>query len=206
MRRFFLLTTFLCFLLLSAGGVFLSAQTVQAQVGSGGNWTGLLNAPRFANPLQAGTTAPVIQPVITATPNPDGSLIHEVQSGQSLWSIATAYGVSIAQIQQLNNLDQNAVLLPGQKLILRPAFTPTISPTPSLTPIPPTRTPSLTPTPVTPTLTYTQSPTLTETPAPLIEIDWQPPAWFNQTTFGLGLILISGAGLVFVLFSAFRRK
>ncbi len=176
-------------------------QTLAGSVPSG-NQPG--NIPHAANRLQAGPTSAVIQPVVTATPNPDGSVIHRVESGQSLWSIAIAYGVSIAQILDWNGLGQEAVLLVGQTLVVRPSSTPTVSPTPSLTPIPPTRTPSPTPTPFTPTLTSTLSPTPTETPAPLI--DWQPPAWLNEETLGMGLILISAAGLIFVLLAAFRRN
>ncbi|KPL76777.1 LysM peptidoglycan-binding domain-containing protein [Bellilinea caldifistulae] len=190
MRRFFIAITLLFYLLISPGGGWLARQGLQVHA---------------ANPFQiAPTNPPVIQPVITATPNPDGSVIHKVESGQSLWSIAIAYGVTIAQILEWNGLGQDAVLLVGDTLVVRPSSTPTISPTPSLTPVPPTRTPSLTPTPVTPTLTYTVTPTLTETPAPLI--DWQPPSWLNESTLGMGLIVISAAGLIFVLLAAFRKR
>lgn len=191
MHRFFRMSGMIVFILLAVAGMFLPAQGIQAQAEAAGL-------------LQVSPTAAFIQPVITATPNPDGSVIHKVESGQSLWGIATAYGVSIARLQELNNLDPNAVLLLGQTIIIQPSSTPTLSPVPSLTPVPPTRTPSPTPLPRTPTLTFTAIPTATQTPAPLI--DWQPPAWMNQETLGLGLIIISGAGLLFVLIAAFRRK
>ena len=204
MRQFFVWIMPLFCLFLSVSGRWQPPNLVQAAAGGIPARSAPLNNLLSANPLQAGTTLPVIQPVVTATPNPDGSVIHKVESGQSLWSIAIAYGVTIAQILEWNGLGQDAVLLVGETLVVRPSSTPTISPTPSLTPIPPTRTPSLTPTPLTPTLTFTVPPTPTTTPAPLI--DWQPPAWMNQETLGIGLILISGAGLIFVLLAVFRRK
>ena len=205
MRRFFIgITLGYCLLLSISSGGWQPLHPVQAAAGSIPYGIAPPDNLRAADPLQIGTTLPVIQPVVTATPNPDGSVIHKVESGQSLWSIAIAYGVTIAQILEWNGLGADAVLLVGETLVVRPSSTPTISPTPSLSPIPPTHTPSRTPTPVTPTLTFTVTPTLTATPAPLI--DWQPPAWMNQETLGIGLILISGAGLIFVLFAAFRRK
>ncbi|MEW6505381.1 MAG: LysM domain-containing protein [Chloroflexota bacterium] len=206
MRRLILWTAFLFSLLLSTTGGWLPRDGFYALAGAGGKGDApSLNDLHAANPFQiAPTNPPVIQPVITATPNPDGSVIHKVESGQSLWSIAIAYGVTIAQILEWNGLAQDAVLLAGETLVVRPSSTPTISPTPSLTPVPPTRTPSPTPTPFTPTLTYTATAVPTETPAPLI--DWQPPAWLNENTLGMGLIIISAAGLVFVLLSAFRKK
>lgn len=204
MRRFFVWITSLFCLFLSITGGWQPPNLVQAAGGSIPPQRAPLNNLLPANPVQVGTNLPFIQPVVTTTPNPDGSVIHKVESGQSLWSIAIAYGVTIAQILEWNGLGQDAVLIVGQTLVVRPSSTPTISPTPSLTPIPPTRIPSLTPTPLTPTLTFTVTPTLTETPAPLIS--WQPPAWMNQETLGIGLILISGAGLIFVLLAAFRRK
>src|SRR5579859_1095877 len=47
---------------------------------------------------------PVGPAVITDTPQPDGSVIHTVRKGETLAGIAQAYGVSIDQIRQLNDL------------------------------------------------------------------------------------------------------
>ncbi len=157
-----------------------------------------------STPAAPRATIAIIQPVITSTPNPDGSVVHEVKSGQALWSIAIAYGIKIADLIELNKLGQNTVLVVGQTLVVQAAYTPTLSPTPSLTPLPPTRTPSRTPTPRTPTVTFTPSTTITPTPAPLI--DWQPPEWIDQETLGMGLVVVSGAGLLFMLVSALRKK
>jgi len=71
-----------------------------------------------------------IIPVIRSTARPDGDVVHEVQYGQSLWSIAITYGTTIEQIQKLNNLgDSNTVyeqqLLLVQKGATQPAVIPT---------------------------------------------------------------------------------
>ena len=41
---------------------------------------------------------------------------HEVQSGQSLWSIAKRHGVSVDAIRERNALDESSPIRPGQKL------------------------------------------------------------------------------------------
>ncbi len=78
--------------------------------------------------------AQAIAAVQTATPNPDGSIIHEVQPGQTLWAIASAYGTTVQRLWELNGLGENDVILPGQKLLVRPAgAAPTISTDAALT-------------------------------------------------------------------------
>lgn len=149
-------------------------------------------------------TVPRIQAVMTATPLTDGSIVHEVQSGQALWSIAIAYGVKIDEIIALNNLGQNPVLHIGDKLIIRAAFTPTVSPQPTRTPKPPTRTPTVTPTPRTPTVTPTITPTPKPTHQPLIA--WTPPAWLGRNTLGMGIISVSALGLLMLVISWVRKK
>jgi len=63
-----------------------------------------------------------IMPVVRATARPDGDVIHEVKNGQSMWSIATGYGVKIDQIQRLNNLADTEIY-PGQKLLVQKGAT-----------------------------------------------------------------------------------
>jgi len=90
-------------------------------------------------------------PVAVNTAQPDGDVVHEVQYGQTLWSLAIQYKVSIEQIKRLNNLTDDTIV-PGWKLLIQksatqPApFTMTspvedvkqnlYTPTMSLTPIP----------------------------------------------------------------------
>lgn len=57
-------------------------------------------------------------PVARATALPNGDVIHEVQYGQALWSIAIQYGTTIDNLRRLNNLPATPVIYPGQKLIV----------------------------------------------------------------------------------------
>lgn len=72
-----------------------------------------------------------IAPVIKATAAPDGSITHNVMSGQSLWMIAHHYEVDIERIRQLNNLGTNDTIYIGQKVLVQPPnpATPTSSAT-----------------------------------------------------------------------------
>lgn len=77
---------------------------------------------------QAGT-------IITATPQPDGSIIHTVGSGETCTGIAVAYNISLDELYTQNSLsnDKCRFVSPGQTLIIRPPQQPT--------PAPPTPTP-----------------------------------------------------------------
>lgn len=157
---------------------------------------------------QAGSTSTpqLITPVETATPQPDGSIIHEVQYGQALVMIASAYGVPMNELIALNNLSgTNPVLFIGQKLVIRLAPTATITPTPTTTLRPPTRTVTLTATPVTPTVTRTITPTPTSTPRSLLP-DFRKMNRSVRQPLGFGILIVSALGLLAVLFFGFRKK
>jgi uncharacterized protein YkwD/LysM repeat protein len=93
--------------------------------------------------------------IIPNTPNADGSIIHIVRKGDTIYGIAFAYGIPVKELLRLNGLALNSVIYVGKQLIIRPAFTPT----PTL----PTSTPTRRPTP-TPWPTSTATATLTSTP------------------------------------------
>ncbi len=61
--------------------------------------------------------------VVKATARPDGDVIHAVQYGQTLWSIAIEYGTTIKNIQALNNLGEDLVVYQGQALLIQKAAT-----------------------------------------------------------------------------------
>jgi LysM repeat protein len=67
------------------------------------------------------TLSELIQGIELATPAADGSITHLVKSGQTLWAIAVAYQMRVAQIQFLNNLGQTVVIYEGQKLKIKEA-------------------------------------------------------------------------------------
>jgi LysM repeat protein len=43
---------------------------------------------------------------------------HEVRSGDTLYRIANKYGISVKELCRLNNIGQNAIIQPGQKLVV----------------------------------------------------------------------------------------
>ena len=67
-------------------------------------------------------------PVQVAEPDEAGRIIHTVLQGQTLWSIATAYDVTIDQITSLNGLSSESMIYAGQELLIQ------IVPTPSMVP------------------------------------------------------------------------
>ena len=60
----------------------------------------------------------IITPVKVATPDAEGVLYHKVETGQSLWSIAIAYKVTIKDLQTWNNLPSGTMIKPGQRLFI----------------------------------------------------------------------------------------
>ena len=65
-----------------------------------------------------GGVSQLIMPVKIATPEADGKVFHVVQAGQSFWSIAIAYKITIRDLKSWNNLPDNATLNIGQKLFI----------------------------------------------------------------------------------------
>ena len=73
------------------------------------------------NPQPGSVPNPVSQiiiPVKIATPDAEGKIFHEVQAGQSFWSIAIAYQITIHDIEVWNNLSRNIPLKAGQRLFI----------------------------------------------------------------------------------------
>jgi LysM repeat protein len=60
----------------------------------------------------------LIVPVKIATPDVDGITYHLVQAGQSFWSIAIGYQISINDLETWNNLSREAQLNAGQRLFI----------------------------------------------------------------------------------------
>ncbi len=53
-----------------------------------------------------------------ATPDADGRVYHVVQAGQSFWSIAITYQITIQDIETWNNISRNTPLQSGQRLFI----------------------------------------------------------------------------------------
>ncbi len=60
----------------------------------------------------------LILPVKIATADAEGKVFHDVQAGQSLWSIAIAYQITIHDIEVWNNLSRVTPLKAGQRLFI----------------------------------------------------------------------------------------
>jgi LysM repeat protein len=60
----------------------------------------------------------LIIPVKIATPDADGKVYHVVQAGQSFWSIAIAYQITIHDLEVWNNLSRETPLQAGQRLFI----------------------------------------------------------------------------------------
>ncbi|WP_338753009.1 LysM peptidoglycan-binding domain-containing protein [Bacillus sp. FJAT-52991] len=85
----------------------------------------------MANPTEKvdtrSTTEKIEKPIQQTMPQQagkNGSVIHTVQSGDSLWKIANKYGTTIEQIRKDNNLKSDALTI-GQKLIINQKGAPT---------------------------------------------------------------------------------
>lgn len=159
--------------------------------------------------LVASPTPQIIMPVVTVTPMPDGSMVHEVQPGQSLWAIAIAYGVKIADLVALNSQlsSANPVIYVGEKIVVRGTSLPSVSPTITETPFPVSSTPTITRTPRPPTRTPAASLTYTTTVQPAASLP-DLPAFesANRRVLGIGLVAICVVGLLAVVIGSFRKK
>lgn len=105
-------------------------------------------------------------PVGVNTALPNGDVLHKVQYGQSLWSIAIEYGTTIKSIQALNGLGDDSIVYQGQQLLVKKEATQPVSPTMTASATLPS-TPTVAPaaTMALPTVTHAPAATLTTTPA-----------------------------------------
>ena len=130
-------------------------------------------------------------PVAVSTPRADGAVYHDVEYGQSLWSIAIAYHTTIQQIRGLNGLSTD-VVYEGQKLLVMNGATQASSPSlPS--PMPPTDAVLL---PV--------QPLETKATAQPTQVASAPDR--RTTALSLGAIWGTAFFLALVLVAAFRKR
>jgi hypothetical protein len=139
--------------------------------------------------------APNTYGILTSTPQPDGSIYHIVQPGESLWAISVAYGIPGSEIMVLNgNSPEADEVYINQVLLIRRANTPTPTSNASPTPIPttpqptvfvPSRTPIPTKTPL-----PTATPTLPPSTAQVLFGDSKKVGWTMVACSGVGLLLL----------------
>lgn len=162
--------------------------------------------PTAPPPGPTNTLEPLIQPVTRATPNPDGSVIHIVQPGQSLWAVVDAYQISMADLLALNNLTEDSPIFPGQELLILPASIDPAEPTDAFA------LPETTPTPrPSPTATQRQATPTGTTPTPT-ETPERNGGFFanifsgDTLWVGIGLVAVSVFGIALLLFTSSRLK
>jgi uncharacterized protein YkwD/LysM repeat protein len=135
-----------------------------------------------------------INPVVLSTARPNGDVIHKIQYGQSLWSIAIAYNTTINQIRAWNNLGEETTVYEGQVLLVQrnatqpPPATSTAQATASI--------PVRTDTPALPTA----SPTMTRQPSPTASAENDPA---GTVPIGLRVGIIAAAIVLGGLMSLF---
>jgi len=161
---------------------------VAVRYGSGGSSTGVGST--------VPTTAVTAQVALVqvATPQADGSVIHVVDTGQALWSIAAAYDVTVDQLLVLNGLSEDDFISVGQSILVQVAYTATPTLTATITPRPPTRTPIP---PQTAQSVSTQAEETASTQNEVLGLDRQ--------TMGLALVLICGVGLALVVIGTISK-
>ena len=106
----------------SGGVVYYTLDVGSLSGGSGntGSASGASTAPA-SGAAAAPATAIAFNPVAIATPNPDGSVVHVVQAGQTLWTIAASYKIALADLLQLNGFTSSTFIYPGNKILVKPA-------------------------------------------------------------------------------------
>ena len=132
----------------------------------------------------------IIVPVTKSTPNAKGEIIHEVQSGQSLWQIAIEYGVKIDQIRARNQLSAEYLINPGDTLLIMTVGTPTPIP-PSATVEPSPTSPVLPPSP-----TLESTPSSTPTPTPVISAVFGAGGGAGGPVAAIIIVALAAAALV----------
>ena len=86
-----------------------------------GQECGTSSSSAGGTPQAGGVPNPVSQlivPVKIATADADGKVFHEVKAGQSFWSIAIAYQITIHDLEVWNNLTRDTPLKAGQRLFI----------------------------------------------------------------------------------------
>ncbi len=169
-------------------------------------------------PGQENTPVPYIQPVTASTPRADGAVIHIVQYGQTLWTIADAYEISLADLLALNGLTEDSTIYTDQELIIVPGSGETTvaeteaaaAKTPDGAPgaVENTPQPTHTPTPTPPAVPTEPIPTQT-TPEdnPKVRQNFLINVFSGDTKYiGIGLIAVSVFGLALLLFTSSRLK
>lgn len=72
-----------------------------------------------------------VAPIELSPPREDGSIVHQVLPGHTMWAIAARYGVSLANLYLFNGLNDDSFLSPGDELVIQLAEGQEPPPTPT---------------------------------------------------------------------------
>lgn len=87
--------------------------------------------PGAANLAQQDEPPAIVVPITLSQPRPDGSIVHKVETGHTLWAVAARYEVRLSELLLFNNLDEDDFIQPGDELIVRLAEGQAPPPTPT---------------------------------------------------------------------------
>lgn len=184
-------------------GVAESGNTVYYTVDAG-YYAGAPSAGSTSIP-NGESTSPVstsigVDPFVISTPREDGAIVHIVGYGQSLIGIANTYKVELNDLLQLNDLNLDSIIFPGDEIIIQAGvpLTPTPSPTETPTALPATDPPTVTATNGEDTPTPRAITSLHPTPSPTTQ---STPASFPTLT-GREQLVIGVAVMAFLVFLA----
>jgi LysM repeat protein len=155
-----------------SGQMQVSVPSILTSVPAGSNQTGV---------------SQYMVPVVMSTARSDGDVFHKVQYGQSLWSIAIAYGSTIKNIQALNSLGEDLVVYQGQELLVQKAAT---QPAPVILEATPRPVLTLTviPTSVTPSILFPANLVPSPTITPIEEV---PPSNASSSKLLIGILIVA---------------
>lgn len=127
---------------------------------------------------------PLIPPAagVRRTALPDGSVMHIVEHGESPWSIAALYELSLTDLLALNHLSEDSILHPGDTLIIQP--TPTLTATEQASTTPDNTSATTPPTPI-PTSVRETAPPPSDTRSTIRLLPW------GLLVVGLGMVTAS---------------
>jgi LysM repeat protein len=160
-------------------------------------WVADDSYPGSTNPQETpGTSVPYV-PFILSEPDENGAIYHEVQPGQTAWTIAAHYEVELAELLALNSLTENSILHPGDVLLVRPPAS--HSNTPSSHPL----TEVMRESPTIPAQISGVSPTQTSSVvSQTSQRSWILP---RSVIIGAGIAILLGAGLLRILSGRVHR-
>jgi LysM repeat protein len=103
----------------SDGRVYYILQAAYADGKACGSSTSASSSGGTAQPgTVSNPVSQLIMPVKIATPDAEGKVFHVVQAGQSYWSIAIAYQITIQDLETWNNITRDTPLQSGQRLFI----------------------------------------------------------------------------------------